>query len=272
VLPIRIPQDQGLSRQVLSTGISLYIEDFDETDDIPWFQFGSEEPIRSILAVPLRLGEEVIGMLTTQSYQLNAYSAEDMVLLEMLAAYAAIALENARLFGQVQLLAITDPLTDLYNRRGLMELGRREIDRSRRFGRPLTAIMLDIDNFKQVNDTHGHPVGDQVLIALADHCRDIVRDVDLVVRHGGEEFLILLPEAGLEAALHVAERLRERIETSPIGTDAGDIRITISLGVALLTSDIEDLDALIKRADLSMYAAKQAGRNQVVADLQPATG
>jgi diguanylate cyclase (GGDEF)-like protein/PAS domain S-box-containing protein len=262
----RIPLTQGLSGQVLSTGKSVYIEDYEQLDEKFGIHFGTEEYIRSVLAVPLRLGEEIIGMISVQSYQSNAYTAEDMLLLEMLASHAAIALENARLFAEVQLLAITDPLTDLYNRRGLAELGRREIDRSRRFGRPLSAIMLDIDNFKSVNDTFGHSIGDQVLVGLADVCRSLLREVDLLVRYGGEEFLILLPEADLSSTIQVAERLRRRIGRTSFHTDPGEIHITISLGVVAFRNETDDLEILINRADEALYAAKQAGRDQVVTD------
>jgi diguanylate cyclase (GGDEF)-like protein len=262
----RIPQHQGLSGKVLATGESIYIEDYDPINDTVGVQFGSEQHTRSILAVPLRLGEEIIGMISAQCYKPNAYTAEERVLLEMLAAHVAIALENTCLFAEVQLLAITDPLTNLYNRRGLAELGHREIDRSRRFERPLSAVMLDIDHFKSVNDTYGHSIGDQILVGLADICREIVREVDLVVRYGGEEFLILLPEADLRAAFQVADRLRRNVETTSIRTDLGALAITISLGVVSLDSDMDDLEALIERADLALYAAKQEGRNRVIAN------
>jgi diguanylate cyclase (GGDEF)-like protein/PAS domain S-box-containing protein len=263
---IHIPRTHSLNDQVFSTGQSIYFEDYDQVDGVFGMHVGSDKHSRSILAVPLRLGEEIIGMISAQSYQPNSYTQEDMLLLEMLATHAAIALENTRLFAEVQWLAITDPLTDLYNRRGLVELGRREIDRSRRFGRPLSAIMLDIDNFKAVNDTYGHAIGDQVLAGLANTCREIVREVDLLVRYGGEEFLILLPESELGASVQVAERLRRRIERSPFQTDPGEIHITISLGVVTFNSEVDDLEGLIDRADEALYAAKQAGRNQVFAD------
>jgi GGDEF domain-containing protein len=159
--------------------------------------YGSSEHTRSILAVPLRSGDGVIGMISAQSYKPHAYSTEDQYLLEMLAAHAAIAVENTRLIKRIQWLAITDPLTGLYNRRGLFELGQREVERFRRFNHPFVAIMLDIDMFKNVNDTFGHNIGDQVLIALADEMRKRVRvDVDVVGRYGGEELVIILPETG----------------------------------------------------------------------------
>jgi diguanylate cyclase (GGDEF)-like protein len=179
------------------------------------------------------------------------------------ASQVAIAIETARLFDEVQRLAVTDALTGLYNRRGYTELGRREIERSRRYKRPLAAIMLDIDHFKQINDHYKHATGDEVLRELALRCRERLREIDILGRYGGEEFVLLLPETDLKGALHVAESLRERVFRVPFRTQAGALKVTISLGVAVYTSGEMDLEKLLDRADDAMYVAKQNGRNQV---------
>jgi diguanylate cyclase (GGDEF)-like protein/PAS domain S-box-containing protein len=262
---MRIPIGKGLSSTVIQTGESIYIPDFLSSQEVlDVVRFGSRDNTRAILAVPLRLRDKVIGMLSTQSYTPNAYSLDDQHLLEMLASHAAIALENARLFSEIQWLAATDSTTGLYNRRGLFELGQREMERSRRFKHPLTAIMLDIDWFKQVNDTYGHSVGDQILKSLALACRQNIRDVDIIGRYGGEEYVIILPETSLQAGYQVANRLRKYVENMQIETDRGIIQITISLGVCELKPDTPDLAVLIDRADTAMYQAKQAGRNRVI--------
>ena len=121
---------------------------------------------------------------------------------------AAIALENARLYAEVQQLVVVDELTGLYNRRGLVQFGEREFTRSARFARPLSALMIDLDHFKTVNDTYGHAAGDRVLRQVADCLRSKTRSVDILARYGGEELLLLLPEADLAQATQVAERLR----------------------------------------------------------------
>ena len=261
---MRSPMNQGLSGRVISSGQSIYIDDFSKEEKWNGVHFGSSAHTRSILAVPLRSGDRVIGMISAQSYEPFAYSTEDQYLLEMLAAHAAIAIQNTRLIKQIQWLAITDPLTGLYNRRGLFELGQREVERFRRFGRPFVAIMLDIDLFKIVNDTFGHNTGDQVLVALADGLRQRVRvDVDVVGRYGGEELVVILPETDLAGGIQAAERLRKFIEGMPIPTDRGILSITISMGVAEFRAHIPDLATLIDRADSAMYQAKQSGRNQV---------
>ncbi len=165
--------------------------------------------------------------------------------------------------ARLEKLATLDGLTGLSNRRHFFELARREFQRSRRFRHPLTAIMLDIDHFKRVNDTHGHGAGDEVLRTLARRCQECLRKVDILGRYGGEEFSILLPESGLEAGLLAAERLQQCIAGAPMQTTAGPLAVTISLGVAPDSPNLPDLEALLDRADAALYAAKRAGRNRV---------
>ena len=228
-----------------------------------WVVFPETAWIRSYLAVPICLHNQVLGLLRLDSYTPGTFSAEDAQRLQPLANAAAIALENARLFGEVQRLAITDGLTGTYNRRHFFELAERELERARRYGQTVFAIMLDIDHFKQVNDTYGHAVGDQVLRVVAERCRESIRDIDILGRYGGEEFAIILPATDLPGAHSVAERLRRSIADVPIPTERDDVTITISLGVA---SNAQDVAALVNRADAAMYAAKQAGRNRVAVE------
>jgi diguanylate cyclase (GGDEF)-like protein len=160
-------------------------------------------------------------------------------------------------------LAVTDSLTGLNNRRYFFELGQSEVERARRYHRHLSAILLDIDHFKHVNDTYGHLGGDIALQAVAQCCRKATRKSDLIGRYGGEEFAILLPETDLEDATRVAERLRQIIEEKYIVYKDGQISLTASLGVAYLDGRGDTLDNLLDRSDQNMYEAKQAGRNQV---------
>lgn len=261
---VSLPTNRGLSGHVISTGESLYIEDMLlKLDSIDSIRIGDKEEVRSILAVPIKLGDKVIGMLSSQSYQPSAYTTEDQSLLEMLASYAAIGLDNARLFSEVQKLAITDSLTGIYNRRHLIESGQREFSRSRRFQRPLSVILLDIDRFKVVNDTYGHPVGDQVLQVLTRRIQTMIREIDILGRYGGEEFIIVLPETQRDAAAIVAERLRMCAGNIPIQTSRGNVVITLSLGIAEDSYEVTDFEALVARADEAMYAAKNAGRDRI---------
>jgi diguanylate cyclase (GGDEF)-like protein len=171
--------------------------------------------------------------------------------------------ELRKAMGEVQRLAITDPLTGLYNRRHFFELGEREIQGARRYKRSLSAIMMDIDHFKLVNDTYGHRIGDQVLQEIAERCRRAVRMVDVVGRYGGEEFAIILPETDLAAACRVADRLRESISGQTIATEAGPVVVTTSLGVSTLRNGTTKLDNLLDGADQALYVAKRSGRNRV---------
>ena len=174
--------------------------------------------------------------------------------------------ERKRAEEQLAYLATHDALTGVANRRHFFELAERELNRAQRYGQPVSAIMLDVDHFKKVNDTYGHAIGDQVLRAAAERCSENIRDIDILGRYGGEEFAIVLPATDLTVAQIVAERLRRCIADAPVPTDKGDLTVTISLGVASNAQgqdDEEDVAALLNRADAAMYAAKQAGRNRV---------
>jgi len=174
-------------------------------------------------------------------------------------------IELERLNAEVQRLAITDSLTGLYNRRGFFELSQREVERAKRFGRPFSVIMLDIDHFKSINDTYGHEAGDQVLEKVTARLRDKLRTVDIVGRYGGEEFSILLPESEPAGALEAGERLRRCIADELIETSQGILKVTISLGLTTLTDNSKTLEELLKFADQALYQAKEAGRNRVCA-------
>jgi diguanylate cyclase (GGDEF)-like protein len=165
-------------------------------------------------------------------------------------------------FWEVQRQAITDPLTGVYNRRGFFELGKREVERAHRFGRPLTAMMIDIDLFKQINDTQGHLIGDQVLAGVASTIEHELRQVDLPGRFGGDEFIALLPETDLDHAYQAAERLRQSLSRGAYLTENEPVHITASIGLAQLEQSGDTLETLIERADQALYAAKQAGRNR----------
>jgi two-component system cell cycle response regulator len=174
--------------------------------------------------------------------------------------------ERVRLYQEVQRLAIHDPLTGCFNRRHFLILTSQELDRSLRYKRPLSLLMLDIDHFKDFNDSYGHPIGDQILCALVDMCQSQMRNVDIVGRYGGEEFLILVPETSIEGARKMAERLRTKTEKTKVDTPAGILSLTVSIGVASIETELEQeqtVDSLIKRADQAVYAAKAAGRNCV---------
>lgn len=169
------------------------------------------------------------------------------------------------LLAEVQTMATTDWLTSLYNRRHFFRLGEEEIERARRFGSPISVVMIDIDHFKAINDTHGHSVGDEVLCAIAKRIASGLRRSDIAGRYGGEEFAVVLPETEANSATAiVGERLREAVGARPIDTAAGPLQVTISVGVAGVALARETLIEALTRADTGLYAAKRAGRNRVV--------
>lgn len=160
-------------------------------------------------------------------------------------------------------LATTDALTGLANRRHFYEQFESELNRAQRYGHDLALLMFDVDHFKSINDTKGHDAGDEVLRALSDLAMETFRDVDVVARVGGEEFCVLLPESSLESARIAAERFRVAVENMVVHTAAGDVRLTVSLGLTIHEKGESDPDTLMKCADIALYRAKSGGRNRV---------
>jgi diguanylate cyclase (GGDEF)-like protein/PAS domain S-box-containing protein len=172
--------------------------------------------------------------------------------------------ERKKLELELEKNAKTDFLTGLFNRRHFMGLANQELHRAIRFSNPMSILMVDLDNFKRINDTHGHKSGDNVLKKFSDVCRLAFREIDIIGRIGGEEFAILLPETSRDQAIEAAERLRTRIATTNISTDQDlAIEFTVSTGVASLSSEDDTLDVLLSHADNALYKAKNTGRNQV---------
>jgi len=159
--------------------------------------------------------------------------------------------------------AVCDHLTGIGNRRAFFDAAETEMGRWRRLPRPLSVLMIDVDQFKKINDTHGHPVGDAVLRHIASLMGASFREIDRVARIGGEEFAVLLPGSDLTSAHRVAERLRAALESQPAPTEAGPVHCTASIGIAVMDEATASVDALLKRADVALYAAKHGGRNKV---------
>jgi len=172
--------------------------------------------------------------------------------------------EQKELIRNLEKLANTDSLTGVWNRRYLLNIAEKETQRSRRYNRPLSVLMIDIDHFKNVNDTYGHAVGDDVLMTMTETIINYLRNLDILGRFGGEEFVVLLPETDNKAAVITAERIRVNIEQINIPVDGKSVSITVSIGVASYQKGDANIDALIQRADAALYQAKNQGRNRVV--------
>ena len=180
--------------------------------------------------------------------------------------FAFLLMHKERADRETHELATTDSLTGVYNRRTFKELSEPLLSRARRTRQPVSLLLLDIDHFKRVNDTHGHLAGDEILARFATLVRKCLRKEDLLARFGGEEFVVLLPGAAQQAGLGLAERIREEVEEAVLHIDGKEVRVTVSIGVAAENAErIPSLDLLLGRADEALYRAKSAGRNRVVA-------
>jgi two-component system cell cycle response regulator len=204
---------------------------------------------------------------TTEDAPLNEQDvefAEQVINAAVASLEKAYDLENA-VMGQEQLrhLAETDPLTNCFNRRALMQKLEQEMDRAARYATMLTGMMIDIDNFKQINDTHGHLVGDRVLKQLSSLLKREQRSVDIVARYGGEEFVVLLPETTSAESRNFAERILRRVATHDFGETGKPVRVTISIGIASYPDErVSDGESLLRLADNHLYRAKTDGRNR----------
>ena len=235
-------------------------------------------------SIPILVGEKCIGVLGFARTETgHFFTDEDILSAKRFAAIAALAMENSKLYREIEMLATMDELTGIRNRRSLMEMGEREVKRSIRYKRPLSILMLDVDHFKHINDTWGHPIGDMVLRGIAQQCLKQIRATDTVGRYGkgeedteniigrfgGEEFVIFLPETSHNWALIVAERIRSSIEAMsfhpPLENegDSSSFYVTVSIGVSSLDPERDTLADLLTQADHALYTAKKTGRNLV---------
>jgi len=257
----------GLSGHIIKTRKPLSLPDA-STPEVQ-HSFGSVRaggiPSRAYIGVPLIYGNKVLGVMSVQSRESNAYTEHQLQLMETIAAQSAVAIENARLNGELQHLSITDGLTGAIIFRHLMELGPLEFAKAARHGRPLSLLFLDIDNFSDFNSRFGHATGNEVLKAVVDRAKSCVREIDLFARYGGEEFVIVLPDTPPDEAAIIAERVRTGVETlrvpSPVQSDG--LNVTISIGVASISPDTVSFQKLVDAANTAERTAKEQGRNRV---------
>ena len=196
---------------------------------------------------------------------IDSLSNDDRVVLQAVASELVVAVENSRLYRLTKRLAITDELTDLYNYRYLQQRLDDEVHRAERYGKRLSFLMLDVDDFKRVNDTHGHRVGDEVLSEIGHLLKSTVREVDIVARYGGEEFSVILPETDAPGAFIVAEKIREAVSLKRFEDEEGQpaVHVTVSIGLASFPSHATDKESLLRAADDAVYHAKETGKDRV---------
>lgn len=235
----------------------------DTRTDPRWHDVPGMEWSRSLICAPVIIRGQIAGLINIMSANPNAFTPSHSERLMIFAGQAAVAIENAQLFEQAYYLSVTDPLTELTNRRHFFEVARFEFERTHRYPRTLSVMVIDIDHFKNINDTHGHAMGDVALREVAARIKRSVRTVDIVARYGGEEFIVLMPETGLLEASRVAERVRSSVANYPIVDDSALVTATLSIGVAEMDEKSKNIDQLIVYADKALYEAKAAGRNRV---------
>ena len=260
-LDLTVAMGQGISGHVAETGEP--VRGHADRDAAALVPAPGEPPDTSYIAVPLMSSGAVVGVLDLfGSAATGGFDERDLATIRTFASQATVAVDNVLLHEEAQRLSITDGLTGLWNYRYFTMTINKEIERATRFGRPLALLMLDLDHFKAVNDTFGHPRGDAVLIELAGRIRGQVREVDTIARYGGEEIVVILPETDEGGAVQAAERIREVIGASRFGGPAEEgIAVTVSVGVAVFPQHGATPTALLSRADEALYDAKRAGRD-----------
>ncbi|MGH9712531.1 MAG: diguanylate cyclase [Candidatus Acidiferrales bacterium] len=265
---VRIKLGQGLAGWVAQTGEVVVVPD--TSKDSRFFaqvDARTKMETRSIVAVPVRFRDHCLGVIELiNCIGPEGFSPRDLALLEALADYAAIAIENARHVQRIHELTITDDCTSLYNARHLNFMLDTEIYRSHRYAFEFSLIFIDLDHFKQVNDTYGHLMGSKLLAEIGEAIKDKCRLIDLAFRYGGDEFVVLLPQTSKENALGVARRLHKLIREAVWLKEPGlNVHITASVGVASYPSDSRTKAELLHLADEAMYLVKNSTRDSVAA-------
>jgi diguanylate cyclase (GGDEF)-like protein len=256
----------GLVSNVVKLGAPLPGRPLAAMDRVQIFDGGTV--VRGLAALkifPLKAGERVVGTLVCGSRDESALPEPAQKELAMLALQAAEALVRTRLYEQAELLATTDGLTGLLNRRTFNAQLQGRLREAQRYNRPLSLLLLDVDHFKKVNDTYGHPAGDAVLRGIAALAQKQARETDIVARYGGEEMALILPETDGHGAHAIAERIRKAVAAASHPSERGAIQVTLSIGVATWPGQGDSAEAVLDAADKALYRAKQAGRNRVTA-------
>jgi diguanylate cyclase (GGDEF)-like protein len=219
---------------------------------------------REFCAAPLRMGRTVLGVLGVARAR-GGFSTGDAALVASSAEQVALALERYRFIAMVQRQASIDDLTGLYNHRFLVDYLGQQVALAERLNTPLAVLVLDLDHFKRVNDTHGHPVGDVVLTSFAHTLTNSIRRADLAARYGGEEFIVVMSNTAAPDARRVAEKIRSAVEALAVPVDSGGqaVTLTVSVGGAAYPSDTTTAQELLATADAALYHAKHGGRNRV---------
>jgi len=258
-LRVPVPGENPHSR-ALDRGNPLVVEDVAE--DYPQYSNISGTEIRGWLGIPLIVHGEKIGLLAMDSTKPGFFTPKHFRLSAALGDNVGVALYNARLFEQTKALAMTDSLTGVATRRSFFFQAERALERARRSQNPMSVLMADLDNFKSINDRHGHKTGDEMIRQVAESAREVLRRSEIIGRYGGEEFAVILPDTDEGSALIIAERIRTKVREIIVPGD--EIPLTISIGVTTrMPDEILSVDSILDEADKALFVAKREGRNRV---------
>ncbi|MGE5663378.1 MAG: diguanylate cyclase [Deltaproteobacteria bacterium] len=261
-----IAPGEGVSWRVFETGEPVYIPDVRATPEFRYYG-GRRMDVRSFMCVPLLSKGKAIGVLNVNHPEPNAFDAESLATMRVLATHMAIAIENAEMFQFVKTLADKDSLTLLYNHGAFHAKLNIELERAARYGRALSVIMLDLDSFKEINDTCGHIVGDRILVMTAGVLCAHLRKSDVAARYGGDEFAVILPETDLAATATIAGRIAAGISQVRLDTRKGEvISFSASIGYAACQPDSKDREGILNVADRLMYESKRRGHGGILGE------
>lgn len=257
------PIGAGITGWAFDLGVPQIVNDADShpaAGHVP----GTAPDDESMLVIPMVAGDHRIGVVNVTRFRRDAFNAEELTMASLVVHMAAAAWRNAQLYSEQLQHAITDPLTGLLNTRWLRDAGRRELALAERSGRQLMLLMIDLDKFKLLNDSCGHAAGDSALRAVALELQRTIRAEDAAVRYGGEEFVVILHDAGPEGARRVARQLRSRLARVPLPPGSAISRVTASIGIAAFPDHGRTVSRLLGEADAAMYTAKRRGGNRAV--------
>jgi diguanylate cyclase (GGDEF)-like protein len=254
-----------LTDQLLRQNKIHCVEDIEQiNDDIR--DFVAHDMSRSLICIPLATKSAIHGIIHLNDYIPRYFDKNRISQITVLASFAAISIENAKFHAETHRMANNDALTGLNNRRYFDKVLPQEYERAFRDGLPFSLIMIDVDNFKQFNDTHGHHLGDRILASIGRVLRRTLRSIDFAFRYGGEEFVVILPETDLENAHGVAERIRQRVMVASrkLLRNQENSPVTVSMGISSYPRDAACSITLLAMADQLLYQAKKAGRNRIL--------
>jgi len=256
----------GLTEYILNMNAPTVIRDINKFDLADTSKI-KVDGINSLIAIPLIAERTIIGILYVDDFSARDFSQRDEAILTLLGTQAAIAIEKMQLFEKAKKLAVTDGLTGLYNHRYFVKYLADEVRRAKRYAHELSVLIIDIDHFKNYNDTNGHIQGNEAIKKVTCVMKEITRTVDVLSRYGGEEFAIILPETNKHQALQTAIRICKSVEEAEVsGEEKQPLKkLTISVGVATYPEDATRASILVENADQALYQAKHEGRNRVIA-------